>query len=104
MELPVDLLRTFLAVAETRSFTRGGELVNRTQSAVSQQVKRLETEVGQSLFERGNGSIRLAPGGQTLLPYARRMLGLHDEAVSVLTRPELAGRVRLGVSVDFAIR
>jgi DNA-binding transcriptional LysR family regulator len=50
MNLHIDFLRTFIAVADTKGFTRAGNLVNRSQSAVSMQIKRLEEEIGKPLF------------------------------------------------------
>lgn len=104
LQLPLDLLRTFVAAADSRSFTRAGKAVSRTQSAVSMQVKRLEDLAGQPLFARGGRDVALTPEGEALLPYARRILRLHDEAVSALARPEMAGLVRLGSPDDFAAR
>ena len=102
MHLPTDLLRTFAAVTETASFTRAAKLVNRTQSAVSQQIRRLEEELGQRLLERQGREVRPTALGEALLSYARRMLRLHDEAVDALSRPEVAGVVRLGAPDDYA--
>lgn len=104
MQFPNDLLRTFVAVAEAENFTRAGQVVNRTQSAVSMQVKRLEAEVGHSLFERngGSGGVSLTGKGVELLRYARRILALHDEAVAAVARPGLEGKVRLGLPEDFS--
>jgi DNA-binding transcriptional LysR family regulator len=104
MQLPNDLLRTFMSVVDTQSFTRAGQAVNLTQSAVSQQLKRLEQELGQELFARNGREVALTPAGEALLPYARRMLLLHDEAVSALSRPEMVGLVRLGSPDDYAAR
>ncbi|GAB7022282.1 LysR substrate-binding domain-containing protein [Salidesulfovibrio brasiliensis] len=100
--LALETLRTFVAAAESGSFTRAGALVNRTQAAVSMQMKRLEEETGRPLFVREGRSIRLAPGGEVLLPYARRLIRLHDEAVFSLAEPDVSGRARLGAPEDFA--
>ncbi|TVM19474.1 LysR family transcriptional regulator [Oceanidesulfovibrio indonesiensis] len=102
MDLSYDLLRTFIAVAETRNFTRAGELVNRTQSAVSQQIKRLEGELSQELFRRGARSVSLTPYGEAFVPHARRLLKAHEETVAALSRPDVAGVVRLGAPDDYA--
>jgi DNA-binding transcriptional LysR family regulator len=77
--IDTDVLRTFVAIADHGGFTRAGELVNRTQSAVSMQMKRLEEDVLQrKLFERDGRQVRLTPEGQVLLGYARRILKLHS--------------------------
>jgi hypothetical protein len=74
--LDIDLLRSFAAVADTGSFTAAAELVARTQSAVSVQIKRLEEIVGRRVFERSSRSLALTPAGEMLLGYARRILDL----------------------------
>src|SRR5678815_4054741 len=79
--LDIDLLRSFAAVADSGSFTAAAELVARTQSAVSVQIKRLEEILGHKVFERTSRSLALTPAGETLLGYARRMLELNDESV-----------------------
>jgi DNA-binding transcriptional LysR family regulator len=101
--ISTDLLRTFAAVADTGGFTRAAARVNRSQSAVSQQIKRLEEEAGGPLFLRG-ASLSLTPRGERLLAYARRILRLHDQALAELAEPEMAGLVRLGASEDYAVR
>jgi len=99
--LDISLLRTFAAVADTRSFTAAAELVARTQSAVSVQVKRLEEIVGRRVFERTSRSLALTPEGETLLGYARRMLELNDESVRRMIEPPVAGEIRLGITEYF---
>ena len=104
MELPIDLLRTFAAVAESGSFTRAGEIQHITQSAVSMQMKRLETNVGRALFQKKGRQVHLAPAGETLLAHAHRILTAHNEAVAAFSNPELFGRVRFGCAEDYAAR
>ena len=99
--LEIDLLRTFVAAADTGSFTAAGDLVARTQSAVSVQIKRLEELLDARVFERTSRSLALTQAGATLLGYARRMLELNDESVRALTRPPLAGEMRIGISEYF---
>lgn len=99
--LDQDLLRSFVAVADTRSFTRAGDVVGRSQSAVSMQIRRLEERLGRRLFRRSTAEVTLTPAGEALLGYARRMLHLADEAVDRLRGDGLAGRVRLGVMEDY---
>ncbi len=100
--LDTDLLRAFVAVADARSFTRAGELLFRTQAAVSQQVRRLEEVVGKRVFERDTKGVRLTRDGEVLLTYARRMLTLNDEVMSLMQRPVLATTVRIGTPDDYA--
>jgi DNA-binding transcriptional LysR family regulator len=102
--LDVDLLKTFLAIADTGSFTRAAEEVNKTQSAVSMQMKRLEETLARPLFARDGRASRFTNDGEKLIEYARRMVALNDETVSAFTRPELTGTVRFGTPDDYADR
>ena len=99
--LEPELLRAFLAVAEHLSFTSAAAVLNRTQSAVSGQIKRLELTVGVALFDRTTTSVALTPAGEGLFDYARRILLLGDEAVRRLHQHDVKGRVRLGVMDDY---
>ena len=74
----------FVAVADSRSFTRAATQLNRTQSAVSMQIKRLEERLGVELFNRTKANVDLSAAGEGLLGYARRILTLNDEAVGKL--------------------
>ncbi|WP_243438288.1 LysR substrate-binding domain-containing protein [Fundidesulfovibrio soli] len=100
-DLEIDLLRGFATVAESGSFTAAAVALNLTQSAVSQQIKRLEGLVGKELLERSRRRATLTPEGETLYGYARRVLALNDEAVRRLAAPPMSGVLRLGVSEDF---
>lgn len=100
--LDLDLLRAFVAVAETHSFTQAARLVLRNQSAVSLQIKRLEKQVGRRLFERTPHHVRLTPQGTALLDDARSLLRLNDEILARNAAPEISGTVRLGTPEDFA--
>jgi DNA-binding transcriptional LysR family regulator len=102
MELSSDLLRTFLAVADEGGFTRAAESIHLTQAAVSMQVKRLEENVGKSLFLRKGRKVSLTADGETLISYARRILLLQKEAMGALAKPELTGMVRIGTPDDYA--
>jgi len=103
--IDTDVLRTFVAIADQGGFTRAGELVNRTQSAVSMQMKRLEEDVLQrKLFERDGRQVRLTPEGQVLLGYARRILKLHSEVFNTLREPHMVGLVRIGTPDDYVMR
>ncbi len=102
--LPTELLRTFVAIADTGNFSQAAEQVHRTQSAVSMQIKRLEELLEKTLFTRDSRHSSLTADGLTLLGYARRILKLNEEAVSLLTQPELSGWVRIGLPDDYATR
>lgn len=100
--LDLDLLRSFVSVVDAGGFTRAGERVHRTQSTVSQQIKRLEEDLRRPLFHRIGKQVTPTEDGERLLFYARRILSLVDEARDVLTRPVQDGAVRLGIPEDFA--
>jgi DNA-binding transcriptional LysR family regulator len=102
--LDIDLMKTFLAISDTGSFTRAAEEVNKTQSAVSMQMKRLEEILGRPLFVRDGRASRFTADGERLIEYARRLVSINDEAVSTFTRPELTGTVRFGTPDDYADR
>lgn len=100
--LDLELLRSFVSVVESGGFTRAGERVHRTQSTVSQQIKRLEDDFGRVLLNRSGKTITPTEDGERLLSYARRILSLAEEARDVLARPTAEGAVRLGIPEDFA--
>jgi DNA-binding transcriptional LysR family regulator len=102
--LDIDQLRTFVAIADTGSFTRAAEIVHKTQSAVSMQMKRLEERVGRAVFERDGRGTRLTDEGDRLLDYARRIVRLNAECLASFAEAELVGRVRLGLPDDYADR
>ena len=99
--LDPDLLKAFVAVADHRSFTRAAATLNRTQSAVSMQIKRLEDRLGVDLFNRTKANVDLSSAGEGLLGYARRILTLNEEAVGSLAERKVEGVVRLGVMDDY---
>ncbi len=104
MSMPVldpDLLKAFVTVADHRSFTRAAVMLNRTQSAVSMQIKRLEDRLGAELFYRTKAIVELSPAGEGLLGYARRILNLNEEAIGRLREHKVEGVVRLGVMDDY---
>ncbi|UTW10441.1 LysR family transcriptional regulator [Marinobacterium rhizophilum] len=96
------LLRSFVAVVESGSFTRAGERVHLSQSTVSQQVRRLEEQLGCSLLDRRGRHVRVSEQGQHLLGYARRLLSLMNEAVAQVQAGDHSGELRIGVAEDFA--
>jgi DNA-binding transcriptional LysR family regulator len=98
----LDLLRSFVSVVDTGGFTRAGERVHRTQSTVSQQIRRLEEVLGHPLLHRNGKQATPTEAGERLLSYARRILALAEEARDVVARPGGDGVVRLGIPEDFA--
>lgn len=94
-------LSCFLSVAETGSFTKAAREVNRTQSAVSQQIAKLEAYLGVILFHRGN-RLTLTSDGEIFQGYAKPIVRLHREAYDRFREPKLEGNVRFGLPEDFA--
>lgn len=99
-DIDIALLRAFAAVVETGSVTSAARLLNRTQAAVSLQIKRLEDLLGVELFARTHKKLRLAAAGERLLAHAQRMVALNDEVWQAMTTPAFKGQVRLGVPMD----
>lgn len=106
MAAPLDLdqLQTFTAIADCGSFTRAAEIVHKTQSAVSMQMRRLEERIGKTLFEKEGRSNRLTEDGERLLGYARRMTQLNRETVAAFDDTQLEGHIRIGTPDDYADR
>lgn len=100
--LDPGLLRTFVMVAETSSFTKASERLFRTQAAISMQIKRLEERIGKPLFLRGPQGTQLTSSGELLIHYARRILLLNDEALASLSVSRSDDVVRIGASDDYA--
>lgn len=100
--LDLELLRSFVSVVDAGGFTRAGERVHRTQSTVSQQIRRLEEKLGYPLLHRNGKQVMPTEQGERLLSYSRRILALEQEARDSLARPSGDGIVRLGVPEDFA--
>src|ERR1700704_5974270 len=98
----LELLRSFVSVVDSGGFTRAGERVHRTQSTVSQQIKRLEEDVGQPLLNRTAEDVTPTEAGERLLSYARRLLSLAEEARDVVGGPSKEGAGRLRSPVGFS--
>lgn len=99
--LDLELIRAFVAVADHGSMTVAGNALHLTQSAISQQIMRLERRLGQALFLRDRRGLKLTAAGERLLAKARRLIGLNDEIWAEMTTG-CAGMVRLGVPYDLA--
>jgi len=102
----LELLRTFVSVIDSGGFTKAGERVNRTQSTVSQQIHKLEAQLGRPLLlrQRASKHVELTEDGERLIGYARRLVSLALEAHSVLCGSDGAGVVKLGVPEDFDVQ
>jgi DNA-binding transcriptional LysR family regulator len=100
--LPTELLRTFVTIVDNGGFTQAGLILGRSQPAISLQVKRLETLLETSIFDRSK-DLQLTEEGQMLLGYSRKILGLNDAAVSRLLAPKVSGSVKLGIPNDFEV-
>jgi len=99
-DIDTALLRAFVAVVETGSVTAAAALLNRTQAAVSQQIKRLEGLFGTQLFERHHKRLALRPDGERLLAHAHKLIALNDEVWGAMSAPAYQGEMRLGVPHD----
>jgi len=102
VNLPTELLRSFVAIVETGSMLQATERVFVTQSALSLQMRRLEDIVRQPLFLRQGRKLRITPAGEHLLEAARAILGINDRALSALQGQALSGSVAIGLNQDFA--
>ena len=83
--LDIDQFRTFIAIADTGSFTRAADVVNKTQSAVSMQMKRLEERLERPIFARDGRASKFTEDGQRLLDYARRIVKLNVETLAAFS-------------------
>lgn len=101
MSIDTITLQCFLSVAETRSFTKAAERVGRTQSAISQQIAKLESLVEKPLINRGK-ELSLTTDGEVFLGYAKRIYELDRELLDRFKEPELEGEIRFGLPEDFA--
>lgn len=102
VNLPTNVLRSFVAIVDSGSMLSAADQVFVTQSALSLQIKRLEDMLQQSLFTRDGRKLTLTPAGTLMLDYARRVLALHDEAVQAVGSGQFAGPIRIGMVQDFA--
>jgi len=102
--LDLDQLQSFCAIADCGSFTEAARRVNKTQSAVSMQIKRLEERLGQPLLSRDGRSVSLTQHGERLYARARKMLKINAEIMDDFADQEMAGVIRFGVPDDYAVR
>jgi len=99
-DIDIGLLRAFVAVAETGRMTTAARVVNLSQGAVSQQIKRLETLFRMNLFDRTADAARLTRDGEKLIAQAHRLIALNDDVLEQMQEADFAGEVRLGVPHD----
>jgi DNA-binding transcriptional LysR family regulator len=97
----LDVLRSFVAGVDLGSFARAASRLDRSTSAVSAQLKKLEMQAGRPLLRRAGRGMVLTEAGEVMLGYARRLLELNDEAATALRGGELDGAIRLGLQEDF---
>lgn len=102
LNLDLAILRSLAVAADLGSYAKAAERLGRTQSALSLQMRRLEDQLGQTLFRKDGRRLALTEGGEQLLGYARRLIALNDEAVAASRGLAVQGNVRLGVPQDFA--
>ncbi len=100
--MDLDLLKTFLVLAETKNFTHAAKKLYRSQSAISLQLARLERWIGKSLFVRDNRNVSMTLEGEQFLGYAKRMLQLEAEMLHHFHQPQLTGEVVFGTPEDLA--
>ena len=98
-----DLLRTFVSVIDLGAYTKAGEVLGRTQPAISLQIRRLEELVGAPLIRQVGRTLMLTGEGEMLLSYAREILRLNDEAASYFNRAKISGVLRVGLPNDYAV-
>ena len=99
-DIDIALLRAFVAVSETGGMTSAGRVLNLTQAAISQQIKRLEELLQSELIDRSEKQLRLTTAGERLIAPAQRLIALNDDVFATMIRPEFEGEVRLGVPHD----
>jgi len=100
--IPTDLLRTFVTIKDLGGFTSAGELLGRSQPAISLQIKKLESLLDTQIFLRGS-NLELTEDGEYLYQAAKQILEINDRAISHLNGENISGRVRLGIPNDFEL-
>jgi len=99
--IPTELLRTLVTVADLRSFTRAAEALGVTQPAISAQIKRLQSLLAAELFDRSAPGVTLTAKGEVVVNYARRLLSINDQLLEITTRSNALDRIRIGIPIDY---
>ena len=100
--LPMDLLRSFVSVAQLNSITKAGELLGRSQPAITLQMQRLEELVDETLLTRNGKNMDLSEAGDRFYEHANQILSLNDLAVTEFSKSAVTGKIRLGIPSEFA--
>lgn len=100
--LDMDALRSLIAILHLGGLARAAERIGRSPSAISQQMRKLESQFGEPLFRKQGRRVVLTEAGDRVHAYARRILELNDEAVHAVRGAVIDGTVRLGLPGDFA--
>lgn len=103
INLPTELLRSLITVADLGGYTKAGDALNRSQPAISLQMRRLEEMVGAKLIVSNGKGLKFTEAGEKLATYARQILHLNDDAVSEFQPKHVSGGVRIGLPTDFAM-
>ncbi len=103
INLPTDLLRSFITVADLGGYTRAGEVLNRSQPAISLQMRRLEELVDAQLITHDGRQLNLTEAGEILSAYARQILHLNDDAIAHFRPTDISGTIRIGLPTDYAV-
>jgi DNA-binding transcriptional LysR family regulator len=100
--LSIDFLRSFVIIAQTGSYTQCAEQLQRTQPAISLQIKKLEEMVGEKLFSRDKNKLSLTVAGSKLLAYGEKIVALNDQAMAEFGKPQVTGNIKLGIPSEFS--
>lgn len=100
--LDLDLLRTLVTIEQTNTFSGAGEALFKTQSAITQQMQRLESQLGCALFQKKGRRRILTPQGKQMADYGRRLLAINDEALRTVGQQQMEGQIRFGAPLDVA--
>src|ERR1700678_3061301 len=98
INIPTEIIRSIVIIAETGSFSKAGEKLGLSQPAISAQVKRLQVLVGGAVFERGAGGVSFTPKGKLVLNQARKLLEANDQILSLGGPINDVQHIRLGIS------
>jgi len=100
INIPTEILRTFVAVVDLRSFTRAAQSLGVTQPAVSAQIKRLQILLGGELLDKSAPGVTLTAKGEIIVDYARRLLSINDQIISLAAQSKVVDRLRIGIPMD----